>query len=56
MLEDSLKERGGKFEKAAENWQSKIVVAGKDGRLITGQNPASAAALGKAVLEALNKL
>ena len=54
-LEDELnKNSGGKFEKAAEPWGAKVVVA-KDGRLITGQNPASAGALGEAVLKALNE-
>lgn len=37
LVEDRLKELGGLYEKAAD-WQSFVVV---DGRLITGQNPAS---------------
>lgn len=51
MLEDQLKKNGGKFE-AADPWGEKIVV-GKEGRLLTGQNPASAAPLGKAVMKAI---
>ena len=37
LLEDVLKENGGKYEKVAD-WQSYVV---EDGLLITGQNPAS---------------
>jgi len=52
-LEDELnKNSGGKFEKASEQWGVKVVVA-KDGRLITGQNPASAGAVGEAIYEAI---
>ena len=38
LLETTLRERGALFS-VAENWQEHVVV---DGRLITGQNPASA--------------
>lgn len=41
LVEDELKRLGGHFEKAP-NWQSFVVV---DGRLITGQNPASSTAV-----------
>ena len=54
MLEDLLGLNGGKFEKATSPWEAKVVVAGKDGRLITGQNPASAGPLGKAVYQAIS--
>ena len=55
MLEDALNENsGGHFQKADAAWGEKIVVA-KDGRLITGQNPASAAGVGKAIHEAVSK-
>ena len=54
MLETELnKNSGGKFVKAAEPWAAKVVVAGKDGKLITGQNPSSAAPMGEAVLKAI---
>ncbi|MWL88996.1 type 1 glutamine amidotransferase domain-containing protein [Cupriavidus sp. SW-Y-13] len=49
MLEDALREEGAEFSSVAP-WQEKLVV---DGRLITGQNPASGAAVGKAIVEAL---
>jgi len=50
-LEDKITSLGGKFEKA-EPWQPKVV---EDGILITGQNPASAAPIGQAILKALLK-
>jgi len=43
---------GGKFVKASEPWGPKVVVA-RDGRLITGQNPASAAGVGQAIYDAI---
>lgn len=49
LVEDELKRLGGRFEKAP-NWQSFVVV---DGRLITGQNPASSTAAAHALLKAL---
>ncbi|WP_237065978.1 type 1 glutamine amidotransferase domain-containing protein [Microbulbifer guangxiensis] len=49
MLEDALGKAGARFQ-GAPDWESNVVV---DGRLITGQNPASARALGKAVAEAV---
>lgn len=49
LLEDKLKERGVRFEKTGL-WQSHVTV---DGRLITGQNPASAHGVGEAVKKAL---
>jgi len=53
VLEDALeKASGGKFEKAAEPWGAKVVTAG-GGRLLTGQNPASAGPIGEAVRKAI---
>ena len=53
-LEDELnKSSGGRFEKAKEPWGEKVVV-GRDGRLITGQNPASAGAVGEAIYQAIS--
>lgn len=48
-LEGALKNAGALFEEAPI-FQSKVVT---DGRLITGQNPASAQALGEAVVRAI---
>lgn len=51
LLETELeKASGGKYVKAAEPWGEKVVVAGN---VITGQNPASAHAIGEAILKAL---
>jgi len=53
LLEDQLnKASGGKFEKASEDWGKKVVVA-RGGRLITGQNPASATGVGQAIYDAI---
>lgn len=49
LLETKLEEQGATVE-TAPNYQQKVVV---DGRLITGQNPASAKGVAKAVVEAL---
>jgi putative intracellular protease/amidase len=51
-LESKLIERGAKFEKS-DLWQSHVTV---DGRLVTGQNPASAKGVGEAVLKELKIL
>ena len=51
-LEDALnKASGGKYVKAAD-WAPKVVVA-RNGRLITGQNPASATGVGQAIYDAI---
>ncbi len=49
LVEDELTRLGGRFEKV-DDWQSLAVV---DGRLITGQNPASSEATAKALLDVL---
>jgi putative intracellular protease/amidase len=54
MLETELnKISGGKYEKAAADWASHVVVA-KEDRLLTGQNPGSARDLAVVILEKLN--
>ncbi|RAL11220.1 type 1 glutamine amidotransferase domain-containing protein [Aspergillus homomorphus CBS 101889] len=57
MLEDELNRvSGGKYVKAEQPWGEKVVVsnvAGLGGIVITGQNPASATGVGKAILNAL---
>ncbi len=47
LVEDELKRLGGLFEKAP-NWQSFVIT---DGRLVTGQNPASSTAGAQALLK-----
>lgn len=49
LLENQLKERGGIYEKSAP-WQVHVTI---DKRLITGQNPQSAKAVGEAIVKAL---
>lgn len=49
-LEEELKKRGAKYGKAPLPFVSHVV---EDGLLITGQNPASAAAVGRAVAKKL---
>lgn len=51
LLEDKLIERGGIYEKSGP-WQEHVVA---DQRLVTGQNPQSAHAVGKAILALLSK-
>lgn len=51
LVEDELKRLGGRYEKAP-NWQSFVVV---DGRLITGQNPASSSDGAHALLSLVAK-
>jgi putative intracellular protease/amidase len=50
LVEDELKKLGGIFEKVAD-WQSFAIV---DGRLITGQNPASSEASAKALMSVMD--
>lgn len=51
LLASKLKERGAKHEKA-DNFEKSVSV---DGQLVTGQNPASAQALGEAIRDAVLK-
>ena len=49
LVEDELKRLGGIYEKAAD-WASFVIT---DGRLVTGQNPASSKAAAEALLKLL---
>lgn len=51
LVEDMLKQNGGQYSRA-DDWASHVVV---DGKLVTGQNPASSEGTAEAVLEALKK-
>ncbi|NNE10096.1 MAG: type 1 glutamine amidotransferase domain-containing protein [Gemmatimonadetes bacterium] len=51
LLESALVKRGAVMQKAA-NWQPSVVA---DGRLITGQNPASAEGVARAIVQELMK-
>lgn len=52
LLESRLRERGARFQ-GAKNWQNKVVISD---RLITGQNPQSASALGNAIVQTYGRL
>lgn len=52
LLETRLIERGAHYGKA-DLWQEKVVI---DERLVTGQNPASAAGVGRAIAQELARL
>lgn len=52
LLEDKIKEAGGIYKKAPEPWGEQLCVA-DGGKLITGQNPASAKAVGEAIAKAI---
>lgn len=52
LLETQLETNGAKFTKT-DPWGAKVVTSGKENKLITGQNPASAAPIGEAILSAL---
>jgi putative intracellular protease/amidase len=49
LLEDRLKERGGVYSRAAD-WAPYVLV---DGKLVTGQNPASSEPAAAALLKLL---
>jgi putative intracellular protease/amidase len=50
LLEDALRAAGGRYTKAAANFGAHVVV---DGRLVTGQNPASTRGVAEAVVALL---
>jgi len=54
LLETELIKKGGKYEKASAPWGAHVSV-GRDGRLITGQNPASAAGIAELFLKHYKK-
>jgi putative intracellular protease/amidase len=53
LVEDELRRLGGLFEKAPKNWQPYAIT---DGRLITGQNPASSTSGAQALVALLTKM
>lgn len=52
LLETALRERGAEFV-GAPNWQANVVA---DGRLVTGQNPASATGVGEEIVRLLDAM
>ncbi|KAH7141042.1 class I glutamine amidotransferase-like protein [Dactylonectria macrodidyma] len=55
LLEDELRNHGGEYVKADQPFGVKVVVSGKTGNLVTGQNPPSAGAIGKTLVEVIQK-
>ncbi|KEF63426.1 uncharacterized protein A1O9_01404 [Exophiala aquamarina CBS 119918] len=54
LLETELLKRGANYIKADEQWGEKVAI-GRDGKLITGQNPASAKGVGNAILKTITE-
>ncbi|KAI1149448.1 ThiJ/PfpI family protein [Nemania diffusa] len=52
LLEDRMRALGATYRKAGEPW-AELVVVQDGGKLITGQNPASAKGVGEALLKAI---
>ena len=52
LVEDELKKNGGEYSKAAD-WRPYVIV---DGKLVTGQNPASSAGVAQALLKVLGSV
>lgn len=52
LLEDKIKEAGGVYKKADQAWGEKVISV-DGGKLITGQNPASAKGVGEAIAKAI---
>lgn len=55
LTETELAARGGLYRKAEDPWQAFAIADQKEGRLITGQNPASGGAVAELVLKALTR-
>jgi putative intracellular protease/amidase len=53
MLEDRMKAVGTNYKKADQPW-AELVLVQDGGKLITGQNPASAKGVGEAILKAIS--
>ncbi|GFF26105.1 glutathione-independent glyoxalase hsp3102 [Aspergillus lentulus] len=52
LLESDLRKNGALYEKADDLFGVKVLASGKDGKLVTGQNPPSATVIGKALIRA----
>ena len=51
LLETELEKHGAKYEKADGLFGVKVMVSGRGGKLVTGQNPPSAAVIGDTLLQ-----
>ncbi|TDF82426.1 type 1 glutamine amidotransferase domain-containing protein [Pseudomonas sp. H9] len=54
LTETELGARGGLYRKAEDPWQAFAIADQKEGRLVTGQNPASGGAVAELVIKALS--
>jgi putative intracellular protease/amidase len=52
LLESALRKNGAVYEKADDLFGVKVLASGKNGKLITGQNPPSATVIGEALIKA----
>lgn len=52
LLETKLRENGGLYEKADSPFSAKVIRSGRNGKLVTGQNPPSARLIGATLKEA----
>ncbi|GFF34468.1 uncharacterized protein C5H10.02c [Aspergillus udagawae] len=52
LLETKLRENGGIYQKADSPFGGKVITSGRNGKLVTGQNPPSAGMIGKSLIEA----
>lgn len=55
LLEDEMKKNKGIYQKAETPFAVKTIVSGRDGNLVTGQNPPSAGVIGKVLFEVLKR-
>ncbi|GIJ85084.1 hypothetical protein Asppvi_003939 [Aspergillus pseudoviridinutans] len=51
LLESELRKKGAVYEKADDLFGVKVLASGKNGKLITGQNPPSATVIGEAMIK-----
>ncbi|GFF40985.1 uncharacterized protein C5H10.02c [Aspergillus udagawae] len=52
LLETKLRENGGIYQKADSPFGGKVITSGRNGKLVTGQNPPSAGMIGKSLIKA----
>lgn len=52
LLETELRKNGAMYEKAESPFGVKVITSGRNGKLVTGQNPPSAAVIGESMVKA----
>ena len=53
LLETDLRKHGAIYEKAEGPFGIKVITSGGNGKLVTGQNPPSAAVIGESIIRAV---